>query len=396
VRLPSVCHPLLDELCARLPDLRPAQHNGLALWVYGVLEAHTSCETLVLTALEGIASFNTLRQYLREWLKDGADKAAPCQTQVNVPACFAPLLRWVLDCWQGREVVLAIDPTTLGDDLTALVISVLYRSRAIPVAWHILPGNQPGAFIAPLVDLLKALQSAVPQRLRVVVLTDRGLWSPTLYRQIKAQRWHPLMRVQQDVQVWLGRGHRCPAYRLTPQVDTAWIGRAIVHKERVRRLWVTVVVVWEAGHEQPWVLYTDLAPKVVGVRWYGLRMWIECGFRDLKHYGWDWEHTRRRDPTRVARHWLVLAVASIWVLAAGTAAEEAEHPSGSDPPPPRTGKRLVSVFQRGLVVLRAVLAQRRAWPPIRFVPERFPDPGPTLTITYHAPGPSRCSRYLPI
>ena len=36
------------------------------------------------------------RQDLREWLHDGADRAAPCWVQLDVDACFAPLLRWVL------------------------------------------------------------------------------------------------------------------------------------------------------------------------------------------------------------------------------------------------------------------------------------------------------------
>jgi len=396
VHLPAVCHPILDEIGVHLPALRPAQQEGLALWVYGVIEAQTGCESRVVTALEDVAPFETLRQYLREWLRDGADKVAPCATQVDVAACFAPLLRWLLSGWDGRELVLAIDPTTLGDELTALVISVLYRSRALPVAWHILPGNQPGGFIAPLLTLLQTLQPAVPRGLRVVVLTDRGLWSPRLFRQIKAQGWHPLMRVQRDLRVYLRRGRQVAAHQLTPQVNQAWVGRAIVHKERARRLWATVVVLWEDRHEEPWVLLTDLPPRVVGVRWYGLRMWIECGFRDLKHYGWDWEHTRRREPTRVARHWLVLAVASLWVLAAGTAAEDAGRPASDGPPAPRTGQRPVSVFQRGLARLRAVFAQRCAWPPLRFVPERLPLPSTAIAITYHAPGPPRNSPYLPI
>ncbi|HEY7033017.1 MAG TPA: transposase [Thermomicrobiales bacterium] len=52
-------------------------------------------------------------------------------------------------------------------------------------------------------------------------------------------------------------------------------------------------------------------PAAVGVLWYGLRMWIEVGFRALKGLGWRWERTRRTDPDRVARHWLVLAVATL-------------------------------------------------------------------------------------
>jgi hypothetical protein len=395
VRLPSVCHPLREAIGAQLPDLRPAQQEGLTWWVYGAVEAKSGCESRVVAALTDLAPYETVRQYLREWLRDGADKLAPCATQVEVGACFAPLLRWLLAGWEGRELVLAIDPTTHGDQLTALVVSVLYRSGAIPVAWHILPGNQPGAWIAPLQTLLQALRPAVPRRLRVLVLADRGLWSPRLFRLLKAPRWHPLMRVQRDVRLWLRRGRQCAAHQLVPQVHHAWVGRAIVHNQRARRLWVTVVVLWEAGHDEPWVVLTDLPPRVVGVRWYGLRMWIEGGFRMLKHYGWDWEHTRRREPTRVARHWLVLAVASLWVFAAGTQVEDAGR-TCPGPPPARTGRRPLSVFQHGLARLRAVFAQRCPWPPLRLVPECLPVPGPHLTITYHAPGPPRDSPYLPL
>ena len=48
---------------------------------------------------------------------------------------------------------------------------------------------------------------------------------------------------------------------------------------------------------------TDLAPAQVGRWWDGLRMWIACGCRALKGVGWQWQHTRRTDPARRARHW---------------------------------------------------------------------------------------------
>ena len=48
------------------------------------------------------------------------------------------------------------------------------------------------------------------------------------------------------------------------------------------------------------------------------------GFRALKGVGWQWQHTRRTDPARVARHWLVLAVATLWVVAYGTRSEDAQ------------------------------------------------------------------------
>ena len=50
-----------------------------------------------------------------------------------------------------------------GDRIHSIVITVVYRSCAIPVAWHILHANRPGGWIAPIVSLLELLSSAVQQ-----------------------------------------------------------------------------------------------------------------------------------------------------------------------------------------------------------------------------------------
>ena len=71
-------------------------------------------------------------------------------------------------------------------------------------------------------------------------------------------------------------------------------------------------------------MLTDLRPRQAGVSWYALRMWIELGFRVLKSVGWQWQRSRRTEPARVARHWLVLAVATLCTLAHGTRVEDAQ------------------------------------------------------------------------
>ncbi|MCY4519468.1 MAG: hypothetical protein OXC13_01660 [Caldilineaceae bacterium] len=70
------------------------------------------------------------------------------------------------------------------------------------------------------------------------------------------------------------------------------------------------------GHAQPWVLLTDATL-------YACRDWIEQGFRGLKRAGWQWQRTRRTDPVRAGRHWLVLVVATLLAVAYGTRREEA-------------------------------------------------------------------------
>ena len=102
-------------------------------------------------------------------------------------------------------------------------------------------------------------------------------------------------------------------------------------------------------------MLTDLSPQQVGVSWYGLRAWKELGFRAVKGVGFRWQHTRRTDPERVARHWLVLSVATLWNLAYGTRLEDAEAegvaPSNLRSAPSRVKvcHRKVSVFGRGML-----------------------------------------------
>ena len=175
------------------------QLTGLALWVCGAILAGSTCQNAVASALSARGNWNSLRQYLREWLYDGSDRARPCRTELDVTLCFAPLLKWVLGWWRSGRLApvsstgqaLAVDPTLKGDQTTAIVISVVYRGCAIPVAWRIHRATQRGSWMDPIVELLRELAPAVPKEMTVIVLCDRGLASPELWQQIRAQSLPP-------------------------------------------------------------------------------------------------------------------------------------------------------------------------------------------------------------
>jgi hypothetical protein len=387
MRVQRELYALERSLGQHLPQLRPSQRVGLALWVLGTVLAQSGCQTAVMSALVGLGEQpHAIRQRLREWLYDGQDRASPCRVELDVSACMAPLLGWLLSWWQGREVALAIDATMHGEKLTALVVSVLYRGCAIPVAWHILPANKPGEWMGPILGLLARLAPAVPNTMQVLVLADRGLYSPRLWDAIVAQGWHPLLRIRRHYTFRPRHGRRCRADAWA-QMETAWVGQGCLAKRQDRRREVTLIVVWVAGQAEPWVLITNLPPTEVGVSWYALRAWTELGFRALKGVGWQWEHTRRVDPARVARFWLVLAVASLYTLSCGTRVEEAQlaglPPARMRTPPSRsrrTRPRLISVFRQGLLCFTRLLLSARIWKSLWLLPEPWPDPPPGLTI----------------
>lgn len=379
----------MEQLLAeRFPQLRPAQQRGLAYWVVGTIIAGSACETAVLSALSLRLSWHALRLRLRDWLYDGQDKAAPCRVELDIAACFVPLLRWILAWWHESRLVLAIDATLDRDRSAALVISVLYRGTAIPVAWSILRAQTPGAWFPAILRMLAQLQPAVPAQLPVLVLADRGLWSPKLWDALIAQHWHPLLRIQDSMTVAPAGRERTIARRLV-QSGSGWVGKARLGTDKKRRLRVTLIVVQTIEQREPWVLVTDLPPERVGVSWYVLRMWVELGFRALKSMGWQWERTRRTDTVRIERYWLILAVATLWVVAVGTRVEDAEgvkrRPEhlrrAPDVLPPAV--RLVSLFTRGVQISRQLLAGGRLWTRLWFGRFLLPEPPANVSITIH-------------
>ena len=107
-----------------------------------------------------------------------------------------------------------------------------------------------------------------------------------------------------------------------------------------------------------------------------------AGFPHARRRGWQWHRTRRLDPTRVDRHGLVLAVATLWVLAHGTRVEEAYlrglAPGRVRTPPlqPATvaRPRPLSVFQLGLARVQRLLARGHGWARVWLQPLPGPDP----------------------
>jgi len=386
----------------------------LALYSFGAILAQRcglNSVAVTLAPLLGLG-FSTIRSRLQEFYQPASAKSGDHRRQLDVSTCFAPLLAWILTGWPSIRLALALDATSLGDRFTVLSISVVYRGSAIPVAWKILHANVRHPWKPEWISLLRSFRALVPAEWTVIVMTDRGLYARWLFQEIKALGWHPLMRITHMSKFRKnGSASSVPVRALVPKVGRRWQGRGVAFPRKPeRRLDCTLLACWEAGHDEPWFVLTDLEPDQSDALWYGMRAWIEQGFKLLKHGGWQWQATRMTDPERASRLWLVLAVATRYVLAVGGEAESAEmavetipeivsaksdargvgrntasgrsqgparRPPRSEAPrsrPPRkrasgTKQRLVSVFRQGLAALVSVLIAGHALPKPRWYPE---------------------------
>ncbi|HEX6551877.1 MAG TPA: transposase [Ktedonobacteraceae bacterium] len=293
-----------------------AQVLGLVLWSAGI----------ALTGSSGISQISALLaqvleqkeagvfQRLREWYLDASHKRGDHRREFEVSSCFAPLLRWIVGSFAGEErrLALALDASTLGDRWTVLSISVVLRGCAIPVVWKVIGAHAKGSWRPYWEELLERLKGSVPADWQVLVLADRGLYARWLYTAIVACGWHPFLRINLGAKA-RAQGEEAFDWisRWVGEPGAKWQGVVECFAQKKSRLECTLLLQWQEGYEHPWAVITDLAPEEVNVAWYGLRTWIEAGFKDVKRGGLGWHHSKMQDAGRVERLWLAMAVAMV-------------------------------------------------------------------------------------
>lgn len=363
------CTRWLNILASRFPQLSRAQVRSLALWSFAAtITQHigsTTCAAFLARLFE--QPFGNFRQRLREFYWGAKQKRGPSRRALDVEVCFAPLLRWVLSLWQkssnggqdgsGKALVLALDATLVRDRLAVLSVSIMFRGSAIPVAWKIMRAGAEGEWVRPCRRLFEHLAEAVPPAQTVLVLTDRGLESRRIFAAITDQGWHPMMRLTRRG-TWreAGQTHWYALSRVLSGPGRYYLGEGHLFKTDPFRC--TLAALWEEDSEEPWLLMTDLTPKQCrskdhSAASYGLRSWIEQGFRCLKGGAYHYQRTRITDPKRAERVWLVMAVSLVWTHALGSAA------FGEEPPTAEVPGGLLGLFNVG--VRRVLGVHRSGW-----------------------------------
>jgi hypothetical protein len=231
------------------------------------------------------------------------------------------------------------------------------------------------------------LQGRIPPDWQVLVLADRGLYARWLFEAIVKLGWHPFLRINLGVKARaLGERDFDWIRRWVPTPGTQWQGVVECFAGKKSRLVCTLLMQWQEGYEDPWAILTDLAPDAAKVAWYGLRSWVECGFKDFKRGGFGWHHEKMQDAGRVERLWLAMAVAMVWLLCLGTQAEsQLSLPCPEQLPEKHIARkrmkrassqppvRRLSCVQRGRLVLLAALFQAEDLPIGKLLPEAWPE-----------------------
>lgn len=324
-----------------LKSLSKPQAKALALFSFGMGIADGCGLPRVAEALPAFGSMATVERRLHRFVSN---------CNVDWRRAGSEVAGWALERQSERGlVVLLVDETSQQDHLRAMVVSVAYKGRAVPLAWRCYrPDEWPVGQVEMIRGLLEQVACAMPAGTPALVEADRGIGtSPDLLRMIEGMGWRYLVRVQGLTHV-VADGEEMAYRELVRSCGQPFKGRVRAFKKAG---WIdcVAVAVWEERQDEPWLLLTNLPGAEAG--WYALRWYEECAFKDFKSTGFQWQKSRVRDPERAGRLWLVIALTYAWIIRLGRKERNRQGPRE---------RARHSLFRSGRLLLkRATLATAR-------------------------------------
>jgi hypothetical protein len=233
-----------------------------------------------------------------------------------------------------KKLLIALDWVDIRGYQTLMASAVL-KGRSIPLCWasttdHIYDGHRSrNAFEE---SLLLVLRSMIPQRIKVIILADRGFGRTALATFCQHQGFGYVIRIQPKVTVRLVGFHG----KLLDYPVKKGIAKVLkrVSYRSDGSVTQNVVIRWQKDlpkkRDECWFLMTDqkgTAQQLCNL--YGKRMTIEQLFRDdkSKRNGWSLRDTQITKPDRLDRLLLIMAIAYLLLCGLGSVAKETLCPS---------------------------------------------------------------------
>jgi hypothetical protein len=300
----------LVALCGQPGQWRDVRHLQTLAWmVSGLIQAACVQLPTWVPFVQGRAQYaqSTQRRF-RRWLGNRRIEVAPL---------YGPLIQQALQDWGTHTVYLALDTSMLWNQYCLIRLSVVYRGRAVPIAWEVLEHGSSSVTHAAYDALLDAVPPLLPAGVKVVFLADRGFADTDLMAQLRRLGWHFRIRIKATFTVMRPGQADCKVedFALAP-------GRALfLHTVAITTGQFGPVSLALARHSSTgeyWSIVSDEPTSVRTFAEYGRRFTIEENFLDDKSNGFQLESSLVRDPEALTRLCFVVAVATLYLVAQGT------------------------------------------------------------------------------
>jgi Transposase DDE domain len=288
---------------------RMAQHlTTLAAFISGIVASKSSQLPSIATKIADRAKPESRVKRLSRWLDND---------HIKEEIYFLPYAELLLQHLALETLVLAMDGSGVGRGCCALMIHVVYKARALPLAWVVRQcpkGHSPESLHIELVELIRAL---IPEGTTVVFLGDGEFDGIDLQETMNDSGWFYACRTAKStVGAWEDMN-----FNLDLLGSSIKPGMLVELKEVqfTRNAYGPVMVLCCGGKDEaePLYLVSNLSVAEEAIKYYQKRFRIETFFSDQKSRGFNIQKTHLEDPQRLSRLLIALCLAYIWLVYLG-------------------------------------------------------------------------------
>jgi hypothetical protein len=345
---------------------RERHFNTLTALICGLAggqRAHLS--TIADHAPSGRAKQESLIGRFRRFLKHDAQ---------TVDGWFLPVAKALLTTLASQPITLVMDGSLVGRGCIALMLSVVYHGRALPLCWVVIEGKK-GHFPQDLhCALLAQVHKIMPAGATVCFLGDGEFDGTELQDALQQYGWQYVCRTASNITL-TAYGVRFHVADLgPPRGEMLAVTPCLMTAELYGP--VSILAVWEQQYEQPLYLVTNMADLDAAVQHYRKRPQIETFFSDQKSRGFHMHKSHLSDPKRVCRLLIASCLAYLWIVYLGVCALRHNWRKRLH----RQDRCDLSLFRLGLRLLARCLKDHVPLPRGLLVPVIVPAPGICPTI----------------
>ena len=227
---------------------------------------------------------------------------------------FLPFIEKLLLILSQQTLYLILDGSIIGRNSACLMVSVVYKHRAIPVAWLVIEGKKGHFCEAYHIEVLQLAKTLLPENVNVVVLGDGEFDGVNFLKTIEDFGWYFAVRTSKNAHLQCNKqAIKLPATLLEDK-SVYWLN-VIFTKALFGPL---TLVMWRPLKEKR-ALYLVSNGKIPSqiIAWYKHRHKIETLFSDKKSRGFQLHKSHLSDIARLGRLLIASCIAYIWLILLG-------------------------------------------------------------------------------
>lgn len=237
---------------------------------------------------------------------------------------YPPLVRAAVSDWSpGTRAYVALDTTVLTP-FVLIRASLVYRGRAIPLAWRALRRTSAMVSFDAYRPVLDQVRTLVPNGVIITLLADRGFLHEQLITYTRQQGWHVRLRMTSDTLVQRpGQPTKAVAQLCPPPGHAHFYHQVALFGAAVGPLHLALACPIDQPTD-PWYVVSDEPTDLHTLEEFGLRFDIEENFLDDKSGGFQVQTSELQTPEALERLFLILAVATLYCTSIGVGVVRAQ------------------------------------------------------------------------